>query len=145
MYPDQSRIYYPLIGRILKVMIPHLKHSTPLAHKRVVGDSNDRSIWRQLILRDESGEETSLEGSLEIPSSTGSPALSPSGFPNGSVILAPSDTLGLDSAKEAPSTAPVSPVRPVIQASEGEISLIDPLDSLAWECYPFTVRKMNYS
>ena len=52
-----------------------------------------------------------------------------SGFPNGSIILAPSDTLGLDSAKEAPSTAPVSPVRLVTKASEGEISLIDPLDS----------------
>ena len=45
--------------------------------KRAMGDSNDRSIRRKLILRDESGEETSLEGSLEIPSSAGSPALSP--------------------------------------------------------------------
>ena len=156
----------------------------------------------KLILRDESGEETSLEGSLEIPSSAGSPALSPilterapeefsiisnfygyrdtldvsgflplgqtspeqsrvnptnyyslgdtdlldpqnsffsrpngdwnwSGFPNGSVILAPSDTLenARLNEKEAPSTTPVSPVRLVTEASEGEISLIDPLDS----------------
>ena len=45
--------------------------------KRAMGDSNDRSIRRKLILRDESGEETSLEGSLEIPRSAGSPALSP--------------------------------------------------------------------
>ena len=52
-----------------------------------------------------------------------------SGFPNGSVILAPSDTLGLDSAKEAPTTTQVPPVRLVTEASEGEISLIDPLDS----------------
>ena len=52
-----------------------------------------------------------------------------SGFPNGSVILAPSDNLGSASEKEAPSTAPVSPVRLVTEASEGEISLIDPLDS----------------
>ena len=165
-----------------------------------MGDSNDRSIRRKLILRDESGEETSLEGSLEIPSSAGSPALSPivterapeeiskipnldgyrdtldvsgflplgqtspeqsrvnptnyyslggtdlldpqnsfisrangdwtmSGFPNGSVILAPSDSLENASEKEAPSTAPVSPVKLVTEASEGEISLIDPLDS----------------
>ena len=42
-----------------------------------MGDSNDRSIRRKLILRDESGEKTSLEGSLEILSSAGSPALSP--------------------------------------------------------------------
>ena len=168
--------------------------------KRAMGDSNDRSIRRKLILRDESGEETSLEGSLEIQSSAGSPALSPivterapeeinkipnldgyrdtlnvsgflplgqtspeqsrvnptnyyslggtdlldpqnsfisrangdwnmSGFPNGSVILAPSDTLENASEKEAPSTAPVSPVRLVTEASEGEISLVDPLDS----------------
>ena len=165
-----------------------------------MGDSNDRSIRRKLILRDESGEETSLEGSLEIPSSAGSPALSPivrerapeeisnipnldgyrdtldvsgflplgqtspeqsrvnptnyyslggtnlldpqntfisrangdwnmSGFPNGSVILAPSDTLENASEKEAPSTAPVSRVKLVTEASEGRISLIDPLDS----------------
>ena len=53
-----------------------------------------------------------------------------SGFPNGSVILAPSDTLENASEKEAPSTAPVSPVKLVTEASEGEISLIDPLDSL---------------
>ena len=52
-----------------------------------------------------------------------------SGFPNGSVILAPSDTLENASEKEAPSTAPVSPVRLVTEAGEGEISLIDPLDS----------------
>ena len=52
-----------------------------------------------------------------------------SGFPNGSVILAPSDTLENASEKEAPSTAPVSPVKLVTEASEGEISLIDPLDS----------------
>ena len=159
--------------------------------KRAMGDSNDRSIRRKLILRDELGEETSLEGSLEIPSSAGSPALSPivterapeeiseipnldgyrdtldvstlqsrvnptnyyslggtdlldpqnsfisrangdwnmSGFPNGSVILAPSDSLENASEKEAPSTAPVSPVKLVTEASEGEISLIDPLDS----------------
>ena len=160
--------------------------------KRTVGDSNDRSIRRKLILRDESGEETSLEGSLEIPSSAGSPALSPivperaseeiskdtldvsgllhlgqtspeqsrvnltnyyslggtdlldpqnsyisrangdwniSGFPNRSVILAPSDTLENASEKEAPSTAPVSQVRLATQASEGGISLIDFLDS----------------
>ena len=45
--------------------------------KRVMGDSNDRSIRKKLILRDESREETSLEGSLEIPCSAGSPALSP--------------------------------------------------------------------
>ena len=168
--------------------------------KRAMGDSNNRSIGKKLILRDESGEETSLEGSLEIPSSAGSPALSPivterapeeiskipnldgyrdtldvsgflplgqtspeqirvnptnyyslagtdlldpqnsfisrangdwnmSGFSNGSVILAPSDTLKNASEKEAPSTAPVSPVKLVTEASEGEISLIDPLDS----------------
>ena len=42
-----------------------------------MGDSNDSSIRRKLILRDESGEETSLEGSLEISSSAGRPALSP--------------------------------------------------------------------
>ena len=51
-----------------------------------------------------------------------------SGFPNGSVILAP-DTLENASEKEAPSTAPLSPVKLVTEASEGEISLIDPLDS----------------
>ena len=45
--------------------------------KRTVGDSNDSSIRRELILREESVEETSLEGSLEIPSSAGSTALSP--------------------------------------------------------------------
>ena len=39
--------------------------------KRAVGDSNDRSIRRKVILRDESGEKTGLEGSA------GSPALSP--------------------------------------------------------------------
>ena len=168
--------------------------------KRAMGDSNDRSIRRKLILRDESGEETTLEGSLAIKSSAGSLALSPivterapgeiskipnldwyrdtldvsgfltlgqtspeqsrvnptnyhslggidlldpqnsfisrangdwnmSGFPNGSVILAPSDTLENASEKEAPSTAPVSPVRLVTEAGEGGISLIDPLDS----------------
>ena len=167
--------------------------------KWAVGDSNDRSIKRKLILRNESGEKTNLEGSLEIPNSAGSPALSPivterapeeiskipnldgyrdildvagylplgqtspeqsrvnptnyslggtdlldpqnsfisrangdwnmSGFPNGSVILAPSDTLENASEKEAPSTAPVSPVRLVSEASEGGNSLIDPLDS----------------
>ena len=200
-YPDQSRIYYPLIGRILKVMNPHLKYSTVVStkRKRAMGDSNERSIRMKLILSDESGEETSLEGSLEIPSSAGSPALSPivterapeiskipnldgyrdtldvsgflplgqtspeqsrvnptnyyslggtdlldlqnsfisrangdwnmSGFPNRSVILAPSDTLENASVKEASSTAPVSPVKLVSEASEGEISLIDPLDS----------------
>ena len=48
------------------------------------------------------------------------------GFPNESVILAPSDTLENAREKEAPSTAPVSPVRLVTEASEGEISLIDP-------------------
>ena len=42
-----------------------------------------------------------------------------SGFPNGIVILAPSDTLENASEKEAPSTAPVSPVRLVTEASEG--------------------------
>ena len=52
-----------------------------------------------------------------------------SGFPNGSVILAPSDSLENAGEKEAPSTAPVSPVKLVTEASEGEISLIDPLDS----------------
>ena len=52
-----------------------------------------------------------------------------SGFPNGSVILAPYDTLENASEKEAPSTARMSPVRLVTEASEGEISLIDPLDS----------------
>ena len=52
-----------------------------------------------------------------------------SGFPNGSVILAPSYTLENAIEKEAPSTAPVSPVRLVTEASEGGISLIDPLDS----------------
>ena len=51
-----------------------------------------------------------------------------SGLPNGSVILAPSDTLENVSENEAPSTAPVSPVRLVTEASEGEL--------LAWECYP---------
>ena len=51
------------------------------------------------------------------------------GFPNGSVILAPSDTLENASEKEAPSTAQVSPVRMVTEASEGKIPLIDPLDS----------------
>ena len=168
--------------------------------KRAMGDSNDRSIRRKLILRDESGKETSLEGSLEIPSSAGSPALSPivteqapeeiskipnldgyrdtldvsgflphgqtspeqsrenptiyyslggtdlldpqnsfmsrangewnmSGFPNGSIILAPSDTLENAGEKEAPSIAPVSLVKLVTEASEGEIPLIYPLDS----------------
>ena len=48
---------------------------------------------------------------------------------NGSVILASSDTLEIDSEKEASSTALVSQVRLVTEASEGEISLIDPLDS----------------
>ena len=52
-----------------------------------------------------------------------------SGFPNGIVILAPSDTLENASEKEAPSTAPVSPVRLVTEASEGGISSIDPLNS----------------
>ena len=52
-----------------------------------------------------------------------------SGFPNGSVILAPSDTLENASEKETPSTAPVSTVRLVTEATEGEISLIGPLDS----------------
>ena len=52
-----------------------------------------------------------------------------SGFPNESVILTPSDTMENASEKEAPSTAPVSPVKLVTEASEGEISLIDPLDS----------------
>ena len=61
----------------------HTPRTQPIANvvstkrKRVMGDSNDRSIRRKLILRDESGEETSLEGSLEIPSSAGSPVLSP--------------------------------------------------------------------
>ena len=50
-------------------------------------------------------------------------------FSNGSVILAPPDTLENASEKEAPSTAPVSPVRLVTEASEGGIFLIDPLDS----------------
>ena len=52
-----------------------------------------------------------------------------SGFPNGSVILAPSDTRENASEKEAPSTAPVSPVKLVTETSEVEIFLIDPLDS----------------
>ena len=43
-------------------------------------------------------------------------------FPYGSVILAPSDSLENASEKEAPSTAPVSPVRLVAEASEGGIS-----------------------
>ena len=38
-----------------------------------------------------------------------------SGFPNESVILAPSDTLENASEKEAPSTALVSPVRLVTE------------------------------
>ena len=114
--------------------IPHTQPIVPVVstkRKRAMGDSNDHSIRRKLILRDESGKKTSLEGSLEIPSSTGSPALSPivtertpeeiskipnldgyrdtldvSGFlPLGhtSVILAPSDTLENASEKEAPS------------------------------------------
>ena len=53
-----------------------------------------------------------------------------SGLPNNrSVILASSDTLEIDSEKEAPSTALVSQVRLVTEASEGGVSLIDPLDS----------------
>ena len=43
-------------------------------------------------------------------------------FPNWNFILASSDTLEIDSAKEAPSTAPVSPVRLVTEAREREIS-----------------------
>ena len=42
------------------------------------------------------------------------------GFPSGSVILASSDTLENASEKDAPSTAPVAPVRLVTEASEGE-------------------------
>ena len=65
-----------------------------------------------------------------------------SGFPNGSVILAPSDTLENASEKEAPSTAPVSPVKLVTEASQGEISSLTPWIAiiLAWECYPSTAR-----
>ena len=196
-------------------MNPQSKHSTPHAPTHTThcacsldqeetgngnGDSNYRSIRRKLILRDESGEEKILKGSLEIPCSAGSSALSPivtvrapgeiskipnldgyrdtldvsgflplgqtspdksrinptnyyslggtdlldqqnyfisrangdwnmSGFPSGSVILAPSNTLENASEKEAPSTAAVSPVRLVTEASEGGIPLIEPLDS----------------
>ena len=43
--------------------------------------------------------------------------------------MAPSDTLENVSEKEAPNTAPVSPVRLVTEASEGGLTLIDSLDS----------------
>ena len=68
-----------------------------------------------------------------------------SGFPSGSVILALSDTLENASEKEAPSTAPVSPVKLVTEASEGEISLIDPLDSHNSRFGVLSINKMNYS
>ena len=65
-----------------------------------------------------------------------------SGFPSGSVILAPSNTLENASEKEAPSTAPVSPVRLVTEASEGGIPLIEPLDS---HYYSLGVLSINSS
>ena len=68
-----------------------------------------------------------------------------SGFPSGSVILALSDTLENASEKEAPSTAPVSPVKLVTEASEGEIPLIDPLDSHNSRFGVLSINKMNYS
>ena len=90
-YPDQSRIYYDwdyydwenTKGNEPPVETFHTPRTQPIVpvvstkRKRAMGDSNDPSIRRKLIFRDESGEDTSLEGALEIPSSAGSPALSP--------------------------------------------------------------------
>ena len=67
-----------------------------------------------------------------------------SGFSNGSDILAPSDTLENASENEAPSTAPVSPVRLVTEASEGEISLIDPLDSHNSSLGVLSINSLQY-